>query len=396
MKNNYLELLWDYIIKMPQSPSHDKEHLERVIEFAKQLQVNHGGDLESIIAAAMLHDIGRVDPKLLSKDSALVAADQAREILEKVGAPKNKIGTICLAIQQHDQPDFVPDTIEGIILKEADFLAGFGAWGILRTAMYQGERRKGINDVLNRLSIQMPVRIDHLNFPESKSYAQEEYLFVELFLSLLSKPAKLQSPFSGKYIAFEGISGSGKTSQIELLKDYLISLGKDVEIVSEPNNEYRPLINNSKSLRGRLHLFIADRYNTSQNITYPALKAGHIVLSSRSYLSSIVYQAEYEEDIPYIRFLHQELPTPDLIFLIDIPAETAIERILSRLKQSGEPLGINEKFEKLKKDKEKYLRASKDFNQVVVIDGLLSKKQITEQIIHYVDLLMNNKSLGNK
>lgn len=402
MKPSYLDLLWDYIGKTPQSPSHDKEHIQRVLEFAKQLQTRYGGDLETIVAAAMLHDIGRANSKLTSKDSAQLAADKAKVILENVGSPENKISMICSAIRQHDQPGLIPDTIEASILKEADFLAGFGAWGILRIAMYQGERGKGINDVLSRLRDKMPERIANLQFPESCTYAQQEYLFIKFFLSLLDKPAKLPKQYSGKYIAFEGISGSGKSTQIDKLGKYLISLGKEINIISEPSSNYRQSISNYRQsvkdadlFHEELHLLLADRYNTSEKVITPALEIGHIVLASRCYLSSLVYQTKTEDDIPYVHFLHRDFPVPDLIILLDIPGEIAMERIWARIKKSGKPLGKNEYLEKLKSDKEKYLRAAKEFKQVIVIDGSLSEGQITEQVIDRVDSLVRDNANTN-
>ena len=91
MKKKYLDAIYERIEGLPQSPAHDIEHLERVLGFAKELQARYGGDDDVVAAAALLHDIGRVDVSLLTAESASVAADKAEAILKEVGFPADKI-----------------------------------------------------------------------------------------------------------------------------------------------------------------------------------------------------------------------------------------------------------------------------------------------------------------
>lgn len=387
MKSRFLDEIWIKITSLPQSPSHDKEHLDRVMRFAKELCETKGGDMETVLAAAMLHDIARVNPQLESKESALVAATQARKILEEVKFPINKIDPVCIAISEHDQPDLKPSTIEAKILKEADFLAGFGAWGIIRTAMFQGERGKSVGNVIERLRMRMPKRINGLEYPESRIVARSEYTFVKLFLSLLDMPPYLPEIATGRYIAFEGVSGSGKDTQAKLLVDYFEAQGREVIQVSEPSRTFRDAVRNAGSKREELFLLLADRHKTAETIINPAISLGKIVIASRCYMSSLVYQAVNEMDIYYILYLHKDLPSPDLILLFDIPAEIAMKRIMERTDQTGQIQGKNERLDKLRKDNEKYFRAAEEFPQTKIINGLMEKDDIAYEIRELVGKL---------
>lgn len=388
MKQFNMDDLWKYFNSMSHSPSHDIQHINRVVGFAHELQSRMGGDLEVITAAAILHDIGRANVNLPSAKSAEVAAEEANKILQSLGFPQDKIELVYTAISQHDQPKLEPDTIEGKILKEADFLAGFGAWGILRIAMFQGERKKTTADVLVRLRNTMRERMYSLYFDESKVFASKEYSFVQLFLSLLDEPPELPEQYAGVYIVFEGISGSGKDTQISLLQKYLqLTLNKEVVLISEPTENYLPLFRKTDSAMAQLHLLVADRFNLANNVMIPALRAGKIVIASRCYLSTLVYQESPEISSAYIHFVHKALPIPNSIFLLDVPEDIAYERIISR----GRALGKNEYTEKLAKDRTKYKEVAKDFDHIVKIDGTLNEKDIAKKVIEKVMFILDNK-----
>ena len=158
------------------SPSHGREHLERTLGFAKKLQGIYGGDLDVIRAAVILHDLARSNTELTGRESALKSAELTRNVLidREVGFPEEKVGSVCQAIGEHDQPDISPQSLEGKILKDADFLAGFGAWGILRAALWTGEKGQGMEKLIERLKVKMPARIDGLEFPESRRLAVRE------------------------------------------------------------------------------------------------------------------------------------------------------------------------------------------------------------------------------
>ena len=109
--------------------------------------------------------------------------------------------------------------------------------------------------------------------------------------------------FKVMYIVFEGIVGSGKSTQSKKLVEYLRALGQDVVHVREPgstpiaedirylcqgktwdNEEMYPLTN--------AYLYAAARAQTLHTVVRPALDAGKIIVSDRSFLSSMAYQGE--------------------------------------------------------------------------------------------------------
>lgn len=112
----------------------------------------------------------------------------------------------------------------------------------------------------------------------------------------------------GKYIVIEGNDGTGKSTQVELLADYLRSKGQVVQIIEEPGsenpenttpvaNELRNAIKNANLQRSPLInvlLFSAARRDLWQQKIAPALKRGETVLAARNYFSTLAYQGQGE------------------------------------------------------------------------------------------------------
>ncbi|MGD1996089.1 MAG: HD domain-containing protein [Anaerolineae bacterium] len=119
--------------------SHDFDHVLRVVRLAERIARAEGGDLEVVRAAALLHDLGRVEERTSGRDHALVAAERTREIL--ADHPNEKVEAVAHAIAAHrfrGGPD--PDTTEAKILFDADKLDAIGAVGVARAFAYAGAR----------------------------------------------------------------------------------------------------------------------------------------------------------------------------------------------------------------------------------------------------------------
>jgi len=145
------------------------------------------------------------------------------------------------------------------------------------------------------------------------------------------------------FISFEGIEGSGKTTQIEKAGAFLAARDIPCIITSEPGGtplgrELRQLLLHGTTLtlgiKTELLLFAADRAQHVEEIIVPALRAGTVVLCDRFCDATLAYQGYGRGwDIDAIRemnaFATQSLQ-PDLTLLIDVPVATGLRRVAGR------------------------------------------------------------------
>lgn len=142
----------------------------------------------------------------------------------------------------------------------------------------------------------------------------------------------------GKLIAFEGIDGCGKSTQLQLLADALAARGVDVVTTREPTDgehgrRIREMARSGKSVdpRQELEWFVDDRREHVSELIEPALEAGRTVLTDRYYLSSVAYQGARGLDAKAILEASEaEFPLPDLAIVVEVTPEHGIERIRTR------------------------------------------------------------------
>lgn len=146
------------------------------------------------------------------------------------------------------------------------------------------------------------------------------------------------------FITFEGIEGSGKSTQIELLKGYLENKGLSVLTLREPGGTLlgegvRSIlltVSEEEICPGaELFLYEACRAQLALNVIRPALKTGKIVLCDRFTDSTLAYQG-YGRGLEHgaIRSMNNTATgglAPDITFLLDIEAEKGLKRAWSRL-----------------------------------------------------------------
>jgi dTMP kinase len=294
---------------------------------------------------------------------------------------------IYIGTEGHDKPDVKPRTVEGRILKDADFLAGFGAWGILRIAMWAGETGRGIDQFLELVHNHMPKRVESLEFPESKCLALKETKFVRLFVSLLDQIPTLETQLSGNYIVLEGNGGVGKDTQAEILKQRFEIEGQKAIIVNEPSDRYRSIDNLWEEKFGmrleddgsmfRRFVIIGDRARLIRETVIPALREGITVISVRSFISMLVYQCESELDRICVTYLHQFVPIPDLVVLYDADEEICLKRIVRR----GTRRGLFDRLEDLKKYRPLFLKiANVDYLDcpIEIVDAGKSEDEVAK------------------
>lgn len=143
----------------------------------------------------------------------------------------------------------------------------------------------------------------------------------------------------GKFIVIEGLDGSGKSTQIKLIKEKLEKLGKKVYLTAEPTDfetgaYLRRILSDSldKDMYLQSALFLADRL---EHITHPEfgisryLKEDYIVLCDRYYFSSFAYQGT-ASDINWVMDINlncERILTPDLCIFLDVNPDTCKQRI---------------------------------------------------------------------
>lgn len=137
----------------------------------------------------------------------------------------------------------------------------------------------------------------------------------------------------GKFIVIEGIDGAGTTTQAKLLSAWIASRGRKCVLTSEPSQgPVGRLLRQILSGRERTFgndaislLFAADRLDHLDSEVLPALQAGSAVVSDRYYHSSFTYQS-LQGDLDWIRELNSHARTPDVTYILDLPAGLAAER----------------------------------------------------------------------
>jgi dTMP kinase len=207
----------------------------------------------------------------------------------------------------------------------------------------------------------------------------------------------------GKLITFEGIDGSGKTTQINMLNNYLSNKGYDVVLTREPGGTplgdiIREVLlnpeNKGMSAKAETMLFLASRAELVAKVIAPALKKGKVVVCDRFYDSTIVYQGIARslgiEKILDVSLWATSGIKPDLTFLLSVNIDASESRMILGTK-------VRDRIENEEKDfkqkiQEGYLEiAKKNKNRFVVIDGDKDIESIFVVVKKYVNKLLNLK-----
>lgn len=149
----------------------------------------------------------------------------------------------------------------------------------------------------------------------------------------------LSKKLSGRFIVIDGPDGSGKTTQVELLADYLRGEGVVVHKVRDPGGTAigekirQILLDNSHSemsIECEMMLYMASRAQLATETIRPALRRGECVLSDRFISATIAYQGAGGLDPAAIRTVGRAAvgkTLPDLTVILDLPAETGLGRL---------------------------------------------------------------------
>lgn len=199
-----------------------------------------------------------------------------------------------------------------------------------------------------------------------------------------------------KFITFEGIEGSGKSTQAKKLHEFFTAKNVASILTREPggtpaSEAIRAILIDEKisKLEAKTELFLnfAARLEHVEKLIKPALQQNKIVISDRFFDSTYAYQGSaFGLDFALIDEVKKMTISnfaPDITFLIDVPVETAFARIVNR--------SDNNRYEKLgadfhKKVRDGFLSLAKKNPRIRLIDGTKNPQEISQEIIQIMAL----------
>jgi dTMP kinase len=161
------------------------------------------------------------------------------------------------------------------------------------------------------------------------------------------------NPFPGKLIIVEGIDGSGKSTQIDLLYKWMRSQGRSVYFSEWNSSE---LVKSTTRLAKTEKLFTPTTFSLMQatdfaerweNRIYPLLKAGALVLADRYAFTAFARDVARGVDRQWVRNLYSFALQPDIALYFSVPLDVAVERITSsrakiKYYEAGMDLGLSD------------------------------------------------------
>ena len=199
------------------------------------------------------------------------------------------------------------------------------------------------------------------------------------------------------FITFEGIDFCGKSTQIELLKSYLLKNNKKVQVIREPggteiSEKIRSMLldkENSKMLmETEFLLFSASRSQLVREKIRPYLDEGIYVISDRFHDSSTAYQGYGRGiSIEVILSIHKLAignTIPDVTFFLDIPVEVAEQRRQEKLSEHLDRIEISD-MDFFSRVRNGYLELANNGNRFRILNGTDSVENIQEKIINEIE-----------
>jgi len=205
------------------------------------------------------------------------------------------------------------------------------------------------------------------------------------------------------FITFEGGDGSGKSTQVNLLKDYLENLNFETIKTREPGGTPSAEILRDLLTTGEVEkwtpmsealLMWASRYEHLIQVIEPALNSGKNVICDRFYDSTYAYQGvAHNLGIDKMEKLKKIIIgdiEPDVTFVLDIDPKVGLKRSLDRSNQENRFESYNIDFHN--KIRSAFLEiAKKNKNRCVVVDASLNEQEINNLIITVIDNLITDK-----
>lgn len=190
----------------------------------------------------------------------------------------------------------------------------------------------------------------------------------------------------GKFIVFEGLDGSGSSTQSELLAKWFKERGEKVLLTKEPTNNIIGGL-----IRGQLThdwktgpeclqlLFAADRAHHLEREIIPALDRGYNVISDRYFFSSIAF-GSLEIDKEWLLKLNEKFLEPDLTIFLKVSPQECVKR----MEKSRFQLELFEEEQRLERVWKTYQWLANRFESAMIVNGEETPEKISQNIIEIV------------
>lgn len=220
----------------------------------------------------------------------------------------------------------------------------------------------------------------------------------------MTKKFKTKNGYEGLLIVIEGTDGSGKSTQLELLKKSIQAQSYGVMVSEWKTSRLIANVIDDAKERNLLNattfslLYAADFADRLENQIIPALKSGFIVLLDRYYYTALARDVVRGQDIEWVKNLYDYAPEPDLVFYLDMPVDVLLKRIIGttglNYYESGRDVGFSTDFYKSfeiyqKKCLEQYNEMKSEYN-FISIDGTKSIKSIHNIMNKEVQKVLNS------
>jgi dTMP kinase len=186
----------------------------------------------------------------------------------------------------------------------------------------------------------------------------------------------------GVLLAFEGIDGSGKSTQARMFADWAEARGLEVVRTREPTNgPWGRKIREARftarmSPEDELAAFLADRQQHVTELINPALARGALVIIDRYYYSTVAYQGARGLDPALLLAKNRAFaPKPDLVVLVDVEPKLSLERIAAR----GEGVDLFETLDALTKVRAIFLSLHEP--HIARIDGAHPPDEVFQRVV---------------
>ncbi len=190
--------------------------------------------------------------------------------------------------------------------------------------------------------------------------------------------------YSGLFIAFEGLDGSGSHIQSSLLSGILKKEGYRVCLTKEPTHGLigglikAQITGEWKATQECLQLlFAADRAKHLESDIIPSLENGKIVITDRYVFSTVAYGSVEIKNTKWLEDINREFILPDIVFLLKVSPKICA----MRLRKSRNEIVLYPNEEKLKKVWEVYRDLVGRYKNIYVIDGERDEMEIMDEII---------------